>query len=828
MPEIIDRRISFNAGEISPWLDPRVDLDKYRMGCRRCRNMRPTPYGGVMRRAGTRYLGAAKTAATPVRLVPFEYASGSTYILELSAQKLRVWKPGATPALVLDGGLPFEETTPWAAADLNALQFCQQNDVLFVAHPDYAPMVIARYAEADWRCVKFAAAWPATLPKNDTETTLTLTGSSFSAAAWSSGTTYDAGDKVTRSGTTYVSLLDRNKAIEPRVHKDWQRWWKVSNTSATFGIGARVTVTASKALFDVDHVGSKWVLEWKRDELKKVLHVEDASVNDVTGSLYVLGEWSAALAADNTGSDSWDVAVVVQRSFDNLTWETYQSISGSKATVQALLSGSEEEPCFLRLKLTAKNGVVPTQYTAELNAANASQHGIIRLVKYTSSTVMLGVVEFPALNGDATENWYEAAWSGQRGFPRAVTLHEGRLIFGGTTHQPTTFWGSAVDRYEDFRVAAGEDRAISYDLQSDDANAIQWLVSQDMLVIGTAGSEWVFGRKSGEAVPRLRRNTNFGSAAIQARAINEAVVFIQRSRRKVREFAWAFERDGYACNDLTMLAEHFGDAEMLAMSVQRNPDTVVWIVTGEGDLLCMTYERGQNVVGWSRHSTAGTFESVAVVEGAGEEDEVWVCVVREIDGATVRYIERIQPDIIRSLKDDDQASLVYVDCAKVRTGTAATSITGLSHLEGETVSVLADGAPHPDVVVDSGAITLAWAASTVVVGLAFESILEPTYFETGDPGTVSKAGKKRITRALIEVWKSLGMEVTGDESEGFSPIEFRRLADPTDQAPPLYTGILHEPVNGSSDRQRSLIVRQRQPLPLNIMSVHVRYQLESE
>jgi hypothetical protein len=458
-----------------------------------------------------------------------------------------------------------------------------------------------------------------------------------------------------------------------------------------------------------------------------------------------------------------------------------------------------------------------------LEAAKSSEIGIVRLTKFLTSTTYQAVIEFPCPKGDPTELWSEAAWSGDRGYPAAITLHQGRLWFGGTKHEPTTIWGSAVDGYEDFRIGAEEDRAVIYEMQSDEANAVRWLCSQENLIIGTTGAEWVFGRRNGEDVARLRKNTSFGSSRTQARVVNESIVFIQNSKRKLREFAWSFERDGFSANDLTMMAEHFGRDRFQEMAIQKNPETVVWLITSNGDLAGMTYERSQNVAGWFLYETSGTYESICPVTGSGEEDELWVAVKRN----GVMMIERFQTDTTRRLINGDAAGVVYADAAIVRKGAATTAISGLAHLEGRTVTVLSDGAPHPNVVVASGAITLQWPASTVVVGLPFISLLEPTFLETNDPNTLSKVAVKRIHRVTAELWQSLGMEASGDGGLNYGNIEFRSPGDDMDAAPPLFSGIKEEFLEGSSERQASVILRQRQPLPMNVLSLHLRYEMNA-
>lgn len=824
--ETFERRTGFNAGEISPWLDPRIDQEKYHLGCRQMRNMRPTIYGGAFKRPGTVYLGGARINTGRVRLLAFQYEVGKTFVLELTDERMRVWETDTTPALVEDPaspGNPLVVITPWGEDELDALQVCQLNDLLFVVHPDHAPRVIARYEDDDWRVVKYNPDWPALLAENDTVTTLAVTANNATPAAWSSATTYQQGDEVTREGEDYACRLDNCLNIDPGNHKQWKHWWRLKDGTSTLGIGRRVTLTASKALFSSGHVGSKWVLTFRRDELKKTLFVGTATAGDTTGSIYCLGEWSASLLSESAGSGDWSVEVLVQTSEDNKNWDTYRVITSNKAEVQSILTGSQKSPSFLRLKLRAKTGTVPAQFKAELEVSNPNQHGIVRIKSYTSSTVCVGVLEFPVPSSTATKYWQEPAWSTTRGYPRAITLHEGRLWFGGTKYRPTTFWATAPDRFEDLRIGSEADRGLEFQVQSDEANAIQWLVSHDGLVIGTKGAEWFYGQRLGEDLPKLRKNTSFGSAAVQARVVNESLVFIQKSQRKLRELAW----DGgqMACQDLTLLAEHFGDAKFLQMAIQRNPETVVWIVTNQGDLIGMTYERGQNVAGWFRYDTQGTFESVALVEGSGEEDEIWVAVKRTVGGSAKRFVERFQPDLIRTIKLDVQADLIYSDSAVVYDGSATATMTGLDHLEGKTVSVLADGAPHPDLVVDSGEITLQYTASTIIAGLPFTAKLEPTYLETSDPGSITKAFKKRIVRTCIEFWETLGCEISADGGTTYDPIEFRSVSDDMDTAPPLFSGIKEDAVQGSVDRQVSVVLRSAQPLPMNVLSLTVRFTM---
>ncbi len=771
--QVIDRRIAFNGGEFSPFTDPRLDLEKYRTACKTLTNQRPSIYGGAFRRPGTIYMGPTADSTKKTLLKEFEFSVTSTLILEFSETTLRFWTTGASAAQIEDPGSPgnpYEVTTPWQEEDLYALQFAQQNDVVIITHPDYTPYILSRLANDDWTLEALEAEWPATLDLNITTTTLSL-----------------------------------------------------SNTA----VGTGRTLTASAALFSSGHVGSKWVIRHRRTSVSVKLALNAIAGTNST-ALFVLGEWSCNTAT-NTGG-TWEANAIVQRSYDGSTWETIRSISTSGIS-SGTIAGTEIDPCYLRIQMESIASSPPANGSFTLEAADPDHYGLVTVTGYTSSTVVTVTVDFAAHATSATTRWEEGAWSAVRGYPRAVTFHESRLWFAGTDNRPQTIWGSIIDDYYNFRIGTDADYALSLTLAADNANGILWLVSQESLVIGTTGSEWVLGARGSDqaltpSTATAKRNTNYGSAAIQARAVHDSTLFIQRTGRKVREFSYSFEKDGFSAQDLTLLAEHITAGTILQISVQNNPETVLYCVTGEGDLIGLTYERGQNVSGWFRYNTSGDIESVAIVTGEGEDDEVWVSVKRTIDGVTERYIERFQTGHAAALKDLNYHELAFSDCAIIQTfSPAETVITGLDHLEGVEVTILADGSPVANQTVTAGEITLTEAAEIVVVGIPYTSTLEPTWLETNDPASMTKAMKKRVTRATVELYRTLGLEISGDDGTTWSQVEFRAPDDYMDQSPALFTGILEQSLEAGHARQSTVILRQTAPLPFNLMSLHVRYDV---
>lgn len=847
MAVIIDRRNSFNGGELSPWIDPRTDVDKYRSGCGTMRNFLPSIYGGAFRRPGSIYLGAAKNADKIARLERFEFSVTTTFVLEFGEFYIRFWTTGDDPSLVDDPddpGNPLEVVTPWTADQVNALQFAQQNDIVYIVHPTTRPQILTRFTNTNWTLSPIVDEWPASLDENITTITLEVTGGDppDTYPAWTPIPPYVTGDRVSYGGKSWRcirNIPNLETALKPPgTFKGSYLYWTELDMSFTFGIGQTVAIESSEDFFDEGHVGSTFVIKHRRDDPSVDLALT-SSVNVLSDELFVLGEWACNVEVNVGGT--WEVKCVVERSFDLLTWETIRSVSSTGGT-SGTVTGIELDPCYLRLRTTKKEGTPPATGSFTMEASDSYHYGILFVTDFVDAQEVTARVVFPPVDGETT-HWNEPAWSDYRGFPRAVCFHENRIMFGGSTSRPQTIWGSVIDDYSNFRLSADDDSGLSFTLASDAANGIQWIVSQESLIIGTTGSEWTIGTRENQSAltpstVAAKRSTTYGSSPIQAAVVSDAVLFIQRSGRKVREFVYTFEEDGYTAQDLTLLSEHITDSGIVQIAVQKNPETVLWAICGNGDLVGVVYERGQNVAGWFRvdtgvsedGSTRDYYESIAIVSGDGEEDERWVLVRREIDGETVRYIERFQPNVIRKLKNNEQLDLCYVDSAViVEDETPFGTVTGLDHLEGREVAVLTNGSPEANKTVSGGSITLDFDDTTVaVVGIPIESILTPTPLETNDPNTTTRYSKKKVSDLILQVWKSSGFEATASDGENWTKLDFRQPSDFMDQAVPDLTGT-YETVclASSSTREARISIKQTQPLPLNVLSMLVKYDVNA-
>ena len=368
--------------------------------------------------------------------------------------------------------------------------------------------------------------------------------------------------------------------------------------------------------------------------------------------------------------------------------------------------------------------------------------------------------------GDVTElemfiDSLPSTW-GTGSYPSSITFFENRLWYGYLQ----TVWASKTGDYYNLTFGADPDSAMEYTLLSNQINAIQWMSPGKVLVIGTTGGEYkVSASNQEEAITplniRIVKQSSYGSAAIQPVTIRDVTLYVQKNNRKVREFTYSWERDTYVSPDLTALAEHITNSGIKEIAYQSEPYSMLWCVKNNGDIAALTYDReaGRDTVAWTNQTTTGDFKSVATIPGiAGNDyDEVWVIVQRTINGSSVRYIELLQPQFDHN---DSIEDAFFVDSGLSYDGVSTSSVSGLDHLEGETVSVLADGVVFDDAVVTSGAITLKLAtvttpATKVHAGLPYTSTYQSMRHEAKDIKGTTQGRTKRINKAVFRVHNTL-------------------------------------------------------------------------
>ena len=762
MPRTTLALTSFVSGEFGNKLTGRTDFEKYSSAAKTMENFLVHPQGAATRRVGTQYIASVKTAANKTRLIPFEFSTTQTYILEFGNTYIRFYKDKGQ---ILDSGSAYEISSPYLTAELFDIKFAQSADVMYITHPNHEVMKLSRTGHTSWTLTEVVFVDGPYLAENTTAVTMT-------------------------PGAT---------------------------------TGDDQTLTASSSTFASTDVG-------------RLINFSD---------------------------------------------------------------------------------------------------GYAKVRSYSSGTVVKIDIKDDFSGTGATATWKLGAFSDTTGHPSCVSFFEQRLVFAATTGEPQTIYFSKAGDYENFLAGTNDADAMIYTIAANQVNVIRYLKAQRTLVIGTTAAEYTVSADGTDAsiTPSnitIKRQSSYGSANVDAITAGNAVLFLQKAKRKIRELAYNFDTDSYVAPDLTILNDSVTKTGITQMEWQQEPDNILWCVRDDGQLAALTYQRSENVVSWHRHilggigqectitvsdyaniatgtkliftksngeevtftcqgagssptpetnkffhnesndttadniytainlhadfvvsnpsaaivtvreashsatgfltcksfdttrltvqnESAAVVESIASISGTLNEDELWVIVKRAVDGSTVRYIE-VFSDF--DFDETDSTAFKFLDSHLTYSGSSTSSLSGLSHLEGQTVSVLADGSVHDNKVVSSGAITLDRSVTSAVVGLAYNSVLQTMRIEGGAAEGTSQGKTKRISKVVLRLFETVGVKV-GPSLTNLEQIPFRTTS--SDLSTPVSTlieGDKEIEFNDDFNSDGYIFIKQEQPLPCSLLAIY--------
>jgi hypothetical protein len=266
--------------------------------------------------------------------------------------------------------------------------------------------------------------------------------------------------------------------------------------------------------------------------------------------------------------------------------------------------------------LTANNAdFVDSNGKTGFAATDVGRHFRLRdgwgiITAYSSATSVTVEVKEAIGSTSASTDWALGAWAEHNGYPRTVSFYEQRLVFAGSTAFPQTIWASQSGLYTDFDVGNSDAAdAFIYTIAANKVNVIRWLAPARDLIVGTAGGEFKVGRPTGEPLKpdnvTITQQTTYGGWTTEPIQIGNVVLFVQKQRKKIREFSYQFEDDAYAAPDMCLLAEHVTGTGIVDVAYAQEPESIYWAVRDDGVLLGMTYKREEDVVAWHRHILGG-------------------------------------------------------------------------------------------------------------------------------------------------------------------------------------------------------------------------------
>ena len=742
MPRTTAALNSFVSGEFSAKLDGRTDFEKYASGCKTLENMLVHPQGAAARRVGTQFISEVKTSSAKTRLIPFEFSTTQTYVLEFGNTYIRMFKDKGQ---ITEGDVTVTAITK--------------------ANPGVVTATSHGYADGDIVILSSVVGM--------TE----VNGKTFKVSNKDTNTfeleNVDGVDVDTSGFTTYSSGGDANKIYEI-------------------------------------------VSPYLTAELFELKFAQSADV------MYITHPNHEVMKLSRTGHTAWTLAEV------EFTDGPYLATNTTTTTLTPASASVGTGVNITASAVTGINGGTGFQ-TTDVGRIISFNSGKAKITSRSSTTVVVCTITTAFASTAATAAFNLGAFSDTTGHPSCVSFFEQRLVFAGTTDEPQTIFFSAAGDYENMTTGTNADDAMVYTIAANQVNAIRYMKAVRTLVVGTTGGEYTVSADGTDAsiTPTnitIKRQSSYGSANVDAIPAGNAILFLQKAKRKIRELQYNFDSDGYQAPDLTILNETVTDTGINEMSYQQEPGSNIWCVRDDGVLACLTYQRSENVIAWSRHIFGGAFgsgravcESIASISGTLTEDEVWVIVKRTVNGATKRYVECFSDF---DFDETDANDFKFLDSHLSYSGSATTTLSGLAHLEGQTVSILADGSAHANKTVSSGAITLDRSATKACVGLSYDSILQTMRIEGGAAEGTSQGKTKRISKVVLRLFETVGVKV-GPSLTNLETIPFRTtsslLSNPVDT---LLSGDKEIEFNDDYNSDGFIFIKQDQPLPCSILAIY--------
>lgn len=823
---------SFAAGEISPALYARTDLEKYHSGAALLRNFFVDYKGGAPTRAGTQFIDTTLAGA---RLIPFVFNTLAAYVCVFTDHSVTFIGNGAS----ISGSTI---ASPYAVADLPLVKYAQSADVLTLTHPSYPPYNLTRTSSTTFTLLPDVIGSTIGAPGGITLTSQNNTGNLYTYGYVITAVDANGQESLPSFAPIFANtdILNQNTGVinsiqwDPIAGASFYRIYKVGPTSSGFGNAASVLST-------------------------------------VYG--YIGQSTSTSFVDNNIAADFGQTPPQAGDPF----------APGQIAEVDVSSGGSGYTDRIYTLIFTG-DGTGAQGYALALAGA------VIGVVitnpgrGYTTCAV--------TDSGPNTATYIVTLGQETGTYPAAVGYFQQRRVFGGTTNFPESLVFSQPGSYDNFNTSpiSQASDSITVSVASREVNAIKAIVAMPtgLIVLTTGGAFLVSGGGQNEAITPTSvvafPQASSGCNDLPPLVVNYDVLYAQNRGAVVRDLAFNFYVQSYTGTDRSVLAAHlFTGFELLEWCYAEEPFRQVQVVRNDGTLLNFTYVPEQEIFAWSHHDTQGFFRSIASIP-EGQENAVYVVVQRFIGGDWVYFVERFASRLFDQAEDSwcldsalslpsnfpnatlqlngltatasasvfvsgDVGSTIWADggWANVATYVSGTEVTldppirpfptvpnstvipplapgswqllpnvttvsGLGHLEGQTVSATANGVPVSGLVVTGGSISLPMAASKVVVGLPFQCQLQTLKIDMGDPTVQGR--RKQISAVTARVFESLGL-TTGPTFDNLTPVpELIPTYPPTLRSTDARTSIAAQ-----WTKEGQICFQQDAPLPATILGV---------
>lgn len=750
---------SFAGGIVSPDLFGRFDLVKFQTGVANALNMKVLPTGQLYNREGLDFIQAVKFSNKRTRIIPFNYNTTQTYIIELGDLYIRFHTGGST---LLDG----------------------------------VPQNITGISQAATGVLTYAGADPA--------------NGKWMYLSGIAGMTELNGRYVivtnVNAGANTFELYDLfGNPIDTSTYTAW------SANGTIEAVYEVVTPYVEAHLFDIHYVQSADVLtlvhpSYAPRELSRV-----AAANWTLGTITFAPTIGTPVGQTATpavaGAATWTYAVTALAS-DGLE-QSLQSANAVATLAATPLSATN----YVTVAWTAVSGAVRYNIYRK-------DDGIYGYVGQSAVTSFRDEGVTPDLA--VTPPNANTPFGSSNNYPSTVSYSDQRRCFAGTNNRRQTFWmtRAGTESNLSYSIPTRDDDSITYRIAAREANAIKHLVPYGDLIAFTAAAAWRIWGGSGDVLTPPTTNAKpqsyVGANNVQPLVTPVSVLFSQAQGGMIQELTYSSSSDGtrigYNTTDLSIFAPQLIKGYTIVDgSYAHYPDKCAWWVRSDGTLLGQTYVKEQDMNAWHQHTTAGgTFESVAsTVES--NADRLYTVTNRTLNGQTVRYIERLHFDTSEAIEDS-----FFVDSGLSYDSTPTDSVRGLYHLEGETVSVLADGGVHPAVVVTDGVITLDADYSVIRAGIGITADVE--FLPPVIQGEAFGHGRPKNINEIFASVRASAAFFAGPDADNLQEVK-ARTDEAYDSPPALMTGVVDLKLTPDWNADAPLLIRHTAPLPLRLLSI---------
>jgi hypothetical protein len=816
------QKTSFNGGELSPLLDGRADLGKYANGCTVLENFLPTVQGPVYRRPGTRFVDDLGSS-DPV-LVPFIYNREQTYILAIGSVIRLYTGEGvveSSPGVPYTFGAGVWSAPPRRADGRSRLSYTQSGDILFVCDADGGKplMAIKRLGALSWTVEPYTLANP---PLEDWNTATCLLYSQLADGTTAAADEFYLAVNVgkvagqmlangTGGWTGRATSLAANAVADSPLYSD--RRGKIAIDFASHvAEPVRWDPSSGSPVFTafggtIDFQAAGWYYNYMVASAGRV-HLTQLQVDGILSS-EVNNEYNRDKYIGNG-------AVV------------FEILESGIADKYRLTSGTEYDIICARVRLAdgpENEWREPAQFKnmGNIGIAWDSLSGNRASTSYkVGRWAWASVRDYAIASGDESLQHAGVA-------PDSVALFRERLWLGSARD----IWASQAGGFNNFndRDGAGlvaADSALALTLLAGDLAPVSWMAPSGRLILGSAGGERAIGEQNisnafGPQNVKVDVTAATGSVDVVPALVGNDILFLDRTGRRL--YRSTLGEGGQAFQNLSALADHIGLASpFVAMAWREIPTPVLFLASQAGDLVGVTFDASQEVVAWSRHvlGGGGLVRDLGCIPSAdGTRDNLWLLVEHTVLGVQRFYLE-VMPDEYRMGMPIEDAR--FLDCSLVYDGVPADVISGLDHLEGETVQAVGDGFALGEFAVSVGSITLPQEYSKISVGLHAPSRLRTMRVHLGADDGVAMGKKIRIHKAAVRLVDTVNIQ-TGWAFDKLVRQDFREPGMAMDAAIPGQTVERVVSFPGTYDGDGYVCIQQDLPLPCTIVALAIEFEV---